>query len=259
MPKSVNPVYLVGAGPGDPELITVKARRLIESADVLVYDLLVSDEILKLASPDAMRIFAGKAARNHHMPQDEINHLLVTLAGQHDVVVRLKGGDPFVFGRGSEEALYLAAHDIPFEIVPGVTAASGCAAYAGIPLTHRGISRSVQLMTGHSMLGRSVDEDINWESLSDPETTLVIYMGLINAPLIARRLIEGGRPEATPVAVIQDGTTPRQRTVLTTLKALPEDVNKAKIRSPALFIVGEVTSLSKKLAWFDATDSQVLT
>ncbi len=255
MPKPVNPVYLVGAGPGDPELITVKAKRLIESADVLVYDLLVSEEILKLAGPDAMRIFAGKAARNHHMPQQEINHLLACLAGQHEVVVRLKGGDPFVFGRGSEEALYLAAHDIPFEIVPGVTAASGCAAYAGIPLTHRGLSRSVQLMTGHSMLGRSVDEDINWESLSDPETTLVIYMGLTNSPLIARRLIEGGRPDTTPVAVIQDGTTNKQRLVLTTLAQLPEDVSKAKIRSPALFIIGEVAALSQKLAWFKAGKS----
>ncbi len=251
MIKSANPVYLVGAGPGDPELITVKAQRLIKSADVIVYDLLVADEILKLARPGTMRVFAGKAARNHHMPQQEINHLLACLADQYEVVVRLKGGDPFVFGRGSEEALYLAAHDIPFQIVPGVTAASGCAAYAGIPLTHRGISRSVQLMTGHSMLGRSVDEDINWQSLSDPETTLVIYMGLTNAPLIAKRLTEGGRPQNTPVAIIQEGTTPRQRTLLSTLKKLPEDLACAQIISPALFIIGDVAKLSKQLSWFN--------
>lgn len=250
MPKSANPVYLVGAGPGDPELLTMKAHRLLQKADVIVYDLLVSDEILNLANPDAMRIFAGKAARNHHMPQEDINKLLVQLAGQHQCVVRLKGGDPFIFGRGSEEALFLASHQIPFQIVPGITAAGGCSAYAGIPLTHRNLSRAVQFITGHSMHGKSIDEDVNWESLSDPDTTLVIYMGLINAETISKRLISGGRPKDTPVAVIQSGSTASQRILLTTLTKLKADVDKSDIKSPALMIMGEVVGLTHQLNWF---------
>lgn len=245
-----HPVYLVGAGPGDPKLLTVRALELIKQADVIVYDRLVSDEILSLAGPDIMKIFAGKAARNHYMPQEEINHLLACLAGQHEFVVRLKGGDPFVFGRGSEEALYLAAHDIPFEVIPGITAAGGCAAYAGIPLTHRGLSRSVQFVTGHSMQGRSIDEDMNWEQMSDPEQTLVIYMGLTNAGLIAKRLMQAGRPAKTPAAIIQSGTTPDQRQLLSTLGTLADDLEKAEISSPALFVIGEVASLAEKLAWY---------
>lgn len=250
MPKSSNPVYLVGAGPGDPDLLTMKAHRLLQKADVIVYDLLVSDEILNLANPEAMRIFAGKAARNHHMPQEDINKLLVQLAGQHDCVVRLKGGDPFIFGRGSEEALHLASHNIGFEIVPGITAAGGCSAYAGIPLTHRNLSRAVQFMTGHSMRGKSIDEDVNWQSLSDPDTTLVIYMGLINAEVISNRLMAAGRPEDTPVAVIQSGSTPKQRILLTTLVKLKSDVEKSDIKSPALMIMGEVVGLTQRLNWY---------
>lgn len=250
MPKSSNPVYLVGAGPGDPDLLTMKAHRLLQKADVIVYDLLVSDEILDLANPEAMRIFAGKAARNHHMPQEDINKLLVQLADQHDCVVRLKGGDPFIFGRGSEEALHLASHNIGFEIVPGITAAGGCSAYAGIPLTHRNLSRAVQFMTGHSMRGKSIDEDVNWQSLSDPDTTLVIYMGLINAEVISNRLMAAGRPEDTPVAVIQSGSTPKQRILLTTLVKLKSDVEKSDIKSPALMIMGEVVGLTQQLNWY---------
>ncbi|PLX35289.1 MAG: uroporphyrinogen-III C-methyltransferase [Hyphomicrobiales bacterium] len=250
MTKSANPVYLIGAGPGDPDLLTMKAYRLLQQADVIVYDLLVSDEILALTNPDAMRIFAGKAARNHHMLQEDINKLLVQLAGQHERVVRLKGGDPFIFGRGSEEALYLAAHDIAFEIVPGITAAGGCSAYAGIPLTHRNLSRAVQFITGHSMRGKSIDDDLNWETLSDPGTTLVIYMGLINAETISKRLIAAGRPENTPVAVIQSGTTSAQRVLLTQLDRLKEDVDNSDISSPALMIMGEVVGLTHKLKWF---------
>ena len=250
MPKSSNPVYLVGAGPGDPDLLTMKAHRLLQKADVIVYDLLVSDEILDLANPEAMRIFACKAARNHHMPQEDINKLLVQLADQHDCVVRLKGGDPFIFGRGSEEALHLASHNIGFEIVPGITAAGGCSAYAGIPLTHRNLSRAVQFMTGHSMRGKSIDEDVNWQSLSDPDTTLVIYMGLINAEVISNRLMAAGRPEDTPVAVIQSGSTPKQRILLTTLVKLKSDVEKSDIKSPALMIMGEVVGLTQQLNWY---------
>ncbi len=250
MSSKNHPVYLIGSGPGDPELLTVKAHRLLQQADVVVYDRLVSDEILEIAPGSAMRIFAGKAARNHHMPQQEINDLLVYLAGEYKAVVRLKGGDPFVFGRGSEEALYLAEHGKSFEIVPGITAAGGCSAYAGIPLTHRGLSRSVQFVTGHSMQGRSVDEDLNWKSLSDPCTTLVIFMGLTNAALIARRLIEAGRPADNPVAIIERGTTPQQVVIRSTLAGLPDAIRANDIGSPALFLIGDVVSLADKLNWY---------
>ena len=248
--KNNNPVYLVGAGPGDPELLTVKAARLIGEAEVVVYDRLVTPEILALVPTGTTRIFAGKAARDHFMGQDEINGLLVSLQQSGRRVVRLKGGDPFVFGRGSEEAEHLAKAGIPFEVVPGITAAGGCAVYAGIPLTHRGLSRSVRFVTGHSQDGRDIDEDLNWQSLADPATTLVIYMGLTNARRISGRLIAAGLPATTPAAAIHKGTTPEQRTILTTLKDLPDCIEHAELSAPTLIIIGEVVRMADCLSWF---------
>ena len=248
-------VYIVGAGPGDPDLLTVKAQRLIMDAETVVYDLLVSKEILNLIPAGAARIFAGKAARNHHMKQDEINDLLVSLYRSGRKVVRLKGGDPFIFGRGSEEALYLAKHNIPFEVVPGITASAGCAAYAGIPLTHRDLASGVRFITGHRRDGKALD--LNWKSLADPETTLVVYMGLTNVREISRELITAGLPAGTPAGAIHRGTTDQQHTVITTLADLPDCVEREDIKAPALLVIGKVVKLSENLSWFgdhDATD-----
>ena len=243
-------VHLVGAGPGDPGLLTVRARELLGLADIVVYDRLVSPEVLALVRPGASRIFAGKAARSHFVQQEEINQLLVRLARGGKRVVRLKGGDPFVFGRGSEEALELARNRIAFEVVPGVNAATGCAARAGIPLTHRGLARAVTFVTGHAQEGHEVD--LNWKALADAKTTLVIYMGLTNAALISRELIKAGLAPSTPVAAIEKGTTPEQRTVLTTLADLPECVVREQLQPPTLFVVGEVVELAKELNWTSA-------
>ncbi|TCS60331.1 uroporphyrinogen-III C-methyltransferase [Varunaivibrio sulfuroxidans] len=240
-------VYIVGAGPGDPELMTVKAVRVLKSCDVVVYDRLVSDDILEMVPAGATRIFAGKAARNHHMPQDEINDLLVNLAQSGHTVVRLKGGDPFIFGRGSEEATRLAENDVPFEIVPGITASAGCGAYAGIPLTHRGLSTGVRFVTGHCRDGQHLD--LNWKSLADPNTTLVIYMGLINVQKISDELVKAGLPATTPAAGIEKGTTADQRTIITTLGELPQCVDRAKLRAPSLLIIGRVVDLADILTW----------
>lgn len=240
-------VYIVGAGPGDPELLTVKAARLLKETDVLVYDRLVSEEILAMVPSGATRIFAGKAARNHHMPQDEINELLVSLAKSGQVVVRLKGGDPFIFGRGSEEAIVLAKNGVPFEIVPGITASAGCGSYAGIPLTHRGMATGVRFVTGHCRDGTHLD--LNWQSLADPDTTLVIYMGLINVEKIRDELIKAGLPSGTPAGAIERGTTDKQRTILTNLKDLPTSVKQAKLKAPSLLIIGRVVELAKELSW----------
>ncbi len=240
-------VHLVGAGPGDPGLLTVRAKEILADADIVVYDRLVSPEVLALARPGASRIFAGKAARTHFVQQDEINQLLVRLARGGKRVVRLKGGDPFVFGRGSEEALELARNNIAFEVVPGVSAATGCATRAGIPLTHRGLARAVTFVTGHAQDGHDVD--LNWQALADSKTTLVVYMGLTNAALIARELIRAGLAPSTPAAAIEKGTTPEQRTVLTTLADLPECVVREQFRPPTLFVIGEVAALAKDLNW----------
>ena len=247
MSDTLHPVFIVGAGPGDPDLLTRKAERALRQADVVVYDRLVSDEILDLLPAGATRIFAGKAARDHHMPQEEINALLVTLAQDGKKVVRLKGGDPFVFGRGSEEAEELAKNDVPFEVVHGVTASMGCTSYAGIPLTHRGLATGVKIVTGHRKEGQ--DLDLHWASLADPASTLVIYMGLTNVDLITEKLIEHGLPADTPAAAIQNGTTPKQRTVLTTLSNLPACVRKAKLKAPTLLVIGQVVRLAKDLNW----------
>ena len=240
-------VFIVGAGPGDPELLTLKAARVLKEAEVVVYDRLVSDEILDMVPTGTTRIFAGKAARNHHMPQDEINELLVTLAKGGRTVVRLKGGDPFIFGRGSEEALHLAKNEVPFEIIPGITASAGCGSYAGIPLTHRGMATGVRFVTGHCREGKHLD--LNWQSLADPNTTLVIYMGLINVAKIRDELINAGLPANTPAGAIERGTTREQRTLLTTLEELPDCIEKADLQAPSLLIIGKVVELAQELGW----------
>lgn len=250
MNEHLHPVAIVGAGPGDPDLLTVKALRLIQAAEVVVFDRLVSSAILGLIPSGTGRIFAGKQARHHHMPQEETNALLVRLARSGRKVVRLKGGDPFTFGRGGEEALYLAENGVPFEIVPGITSSSACAAYAGIPLTHRGLSWSVRFITGHSRDDGPLELD--WKGLADPETTLVVYMGVINVRLIAASLIEAGLPATTPAAAVNRGTLPDQRTLITTLGALPEAIDRAALSGPTLLVIGKVVSLVDRLAWFEA-------
>ncbi|NQV45871.1 MAG: uroporphyrinogen-III C-methyltransferase [Rhodospirillales bacterium] len=246
-------VYLVGAGPGDPDLLTIKALRLIEQADVIVYDRLVSAPILDLIPAGTKRIFAGKAARDHYMPQDDINALLVTLAKAGHVVVRLKGGDPFVFGRGGEEAVHLAQNEIPFEVVPGITSSAGCAAYAGIPLTHRDHAHSVRFVTGHTHEGD--EPELNWSSMADPDTTLVVYMGVTNARIIAERLIEAGLDSDTPAAAINMGTRPEQRVIRTILSKLPDEIHAAELSGATLLVIGGVVQLAEIIDWFTPSDA----
>ena len=238
-------VHLVGAGPGNPDLLTVKAERLLRQADIVVYDRLVSEDILDLLPAGATRIFAGKARGHHHMKQDEINALLARVAAPGRVVVRLKGGDPFVFGRGSEEAEYLISRGIAVEVVPGITSASGCSAAAGIPLTHRGFATGVRFVTGHCR--EDHDLNLNWQSLADPDTTLVVYMGLANVAQIATRLIDAGMPPDLPSAMVSKGTTPQQQVVITTLDKLPVKAREAEIATPVLFIIGHVAALAHTL------------
>jgi len=243
-----NPVYIVGAGPGDPELLTVKARRLIDEAEVIVYDRLVSDDILALIPSGTSRIFAGKVARDHFMPQPDINALLVKLARSGRTVVRLKGGDPFVFGRGGEEAEELARHGIPFDVVPGITSASGCSSYAGIPLTHRGLSHGLRFVTGHTQEGGA--PDLNWASLADPDTTLVVYMGRTNAKMVSEQLIAHGLPADTPAAAIVNGTRHDQQLMVTTLDRLSDRVDTLGKAAPTLLVIGRVVSMANVLSWF---------
>lgn len=238
-------VVLVGAGPGDPDLLTIRALRYIEQADVVVHDRLVSEEILALIPATAEKIFVGKAPGHHILKQNEINELLVKVAGQYDRVVRLKGGDPFVFGRGSEEAEYLIKHGISYDVVPGITAAAGCGAAARIPLTHRGLARSVRFITGHHKEGQGLD--IDWKSLADPEMTVVIYMGLKNLENIVECMIEAGRDAHTPAAIIENGATPKQRIAYTTLAGLPERRLQGDFKPPSLLIVGHVIEIAKYL------------
>jgi uroporphyrin-III C-methyltransferase len=246
-------VYLVGAGPGDPDLLTLKAHRLLQEADVVVYDRLVSPPILDLIPAGASRIFVGKAAGNHHMSQSDINELLVNLARRSRKVVRLKGGDPLIFGRGSEEALALARMGVRFEIVPGITAASACTTYAGIPLTHRGVANSVRFLAGHCRADQALELD--WNRLADPDTTLVIYMGLANLPDIQRQLIAAGLDPDTPAALIENGSTPQQRRVLTQLARMEATVREAQVVAPALIVIGWVVALTGEMDWYEtATD-----
>jgi len=240
-------VYLVGAGPGNPDLLTLRAAKLLAAADVVVYDRLVGADVLALARPAARRIYVGKASGHHSLPQDEINALLVRLAADGGRIVRLKGGDPFVFGRGGEEALTLVAHGIPFEVVPGVTAAAGVAAYAGIPLTHRDHAHAVTLVAGHLKDGTMA---LDWPALARPGQTVVVYMGLAGLPLLCRELVAHGLPAATPAAIVESATTPRQRIVTGTLADLPALAAAAQLEPPTLIIVGDVVRLADKLSWF---------
>jgi len=234
-------VYLVGAGPGDPDLLTLKARRLLDKADVVVYDRLVSAEIMALVPKGTARINVGKQPKCHPVPQEEINALLVSLARDGRRIVRLKGGDPYLFGRGSEEAAHLHSRGVHYEVVPGVTSASGCAASAGLPLTHRGLASSVRFVTGHCR--GDVDLDLDWKGLADPDTTLVVYMGMANLPQIAVRLIANGLPSNTPVAAISNGTRPNQRRIISTLGDIPGVAAEADFDGPVLFVIGRVVEL----------------
>jgi uroporphyrin-III C-methyltransferase/precorrin-2 dehydrogenase/sirohydrochlorin ferrochelatase len=241
-------VYLVGAGPGDPDLLTLRAVKLMRRADVALYDSLISPDVLALLPARTERIYVGKQRANHTMRQEAINDLLVehALAGKR--VLRLKGGDPFVFGRGGEEIDTLSARGIPFEVVPGITAALGAAAYAGIPLTHRDHAQSCVFVTGHLKDG---SVDLDWPALARPRQTIVVYMGLLSLPAICRKLIRHGLARDTGAAVVQQGTTQTQRVVTGTLGTLPARVAKAKLHAPTLIIVGNVVRLREKLNWFE--------
>jgi uroporphyrin-III C-methyltransferase/precorrin-2 dehydrogenase/sirohydrochlorin ferrochelatase len=241
-------VALVGAGPGDPDLLTVKAVRLIQHADAIVHDRLVAPSILALA-PRALHIYVGKARGRHALPQDAINALLVQLARQGKCVVRLKGGDPFIFGRGGEEVEVLAEHGIPFEVVPGISAANGVAAYAGIPLTHRDHAQTCVFITGHLKDGTM---DLDWPALARPRQTLVVYMGLQALPTLCSELECHGLAATTPAAVIQQGTTENQRVVTGTISTLAAKAATAKLESPTLIIVGGVVSVREKLCGYEA-------
>lgn len=241
-------VWLIGAGPGDPDLLTFRALRLMQQADVVLYDRLVSEPILNLTRRDADRIYVGKKRSKHAVPQNEINQLLVDLAQQGKSVVRLKGGDPFIFGRGGEEIELLAESGIPFQIVPGITAASGCATYAGIPLTHRDHAQSCVFVTGHLKNGTV---DLNWPSLATPNQTVVIYMGLVGLPVICEQLIAHGVMPSMPIALVEQGTTHRQRVFTATLESMADEIKDQNIHAPTLIIIGSVVSLHKSLRWYN--------
>lgn len=247
-------VYLVGGGPGDPDLLTFRALRLMQQCDVCVYDKLVSPEVMELVRRDAELIYVGKARDQHTLPQEEINLLLAKLALQGKRVLRLKGGDPFIFGRGGEEIETLMEHGVPFQVVPGITAANGVSSYAGIPLTHRDYSQSCLFITGHLKDGTV---DLDWTAMARPKQTVVIYMGLIGLAEICKQLIAHGVSPDMPAAVVQQGTTIRQRVVTATVLDLAEKVAEAKIKAPCLTIIGEVVKLREKLAWFEPNRAQV--
>ncbi len=240
-------VYLVGAGPGDPDLLTFRALRLMQKADVVVYDNLVSKTIVDMTRRDAQRIFVGKKRADHTMRQEEINELLVRLAKEGKRVVRLKGGDPFIFGRGGEEIETLASEGIPFQVVPGITAASGVASYAGIPLTHRDHAQSCLFVTGHLKDGTM---NLDWEALARPRQTVVVYMGLHGLDILCAELVKHGMPDTTPIAIVQQGTTLNQRVIIGTLATLPGIAEREKPQAPTLIIVGGVVTLHDKLTWF---------
>lgn len=250
MGRSNGLVYLVGAGPGDPELMTLKGLRCLRAAEVIVYDRLVSPTLLEEAPPEAERVFVGKVSGCHTLAQEEINALLIAHALKGRVVVRLKGGDPFLFGRGGEEAAALAEAGISYEIVPGVTSAIAAPAYAGIPITHRNYAAQVTIVTGHESTADRPASSINWEALAKLEGTLVILMGLANLANIASRLIAYGMSPMTPAAVIEQGTLPAQRVVTGALEDIATRACAEGIRSPAIIVIGPVAALHESLAWF---------
>ena len=241
-------VYLVGAGPGDPELLTLKALRLMQQADVVIYDRLVSPAIMDLCRRDAEKIYVGKARSNHAVPQESINALLVKYAQEGKRVCRLKGGDPFIFGRGGEEIQELFAAGVAFQVVPGITAASGCSAYAGIPLTHRDYAQSVRFLTGHLKEG---SPELPWRELVYQNQTLVLYMGLVGLEKICEKLIAHGQRPDMPVALVSKGTTPEQKVVVGTLADIASKVSEYQIQAPTLTIIGDVVSLREQLQWLD--------
>ena len=240
-------VYLLGAGPGDPDLMTFKAQRLLQSADVVLYDRLVAPGIVEMARRDAQRVYVGKARSDHTVPQQQINQMLLDLAQQGKRVVRLKGGDPFIFGRGGEEIELLAQHGIPFQVIPGITAANAAACYSGIPLTHRDHAQSVRFVAGHLKDG-TVSH--TWQDFQSDTETLVFYMGLVGLPVICEQLQRHGRSADTPIALVERASTPEQRVITGTLATMVATVEREKPRAPTLIIVGNVVRLHETLAWF---------
>lgn len=251
--KNQGEVFLVGGGPGDPDLLTFRALRLMQQCDVCVYDKLVSPEVMELVRRDAELIYVGKSRDQHTMPQEEINELLARLALQGKRVLRLKGGDPFIFGRGGEEIETLMEHGVPFQVVPGITAANGVSSYAGIPLTHRDYAQACLFITGHlkANINKELVLDLDWVAMSRPRQTVVIYMGLVGLKEICEKLIDHGVASTMPVAVVQQGTTQRQKVVTATLADLAQKVEAAGMKPPCLTIIGEVVQLREKLNWFN--------
>ncbi len=245
--EAIGEVYLVGAGPGDPDLLTLRALRLMHKADVVLYDRLVSQEIMNKLRPDAEKIHVGKASSNHPVEQETINEMLVRLARSGKRVLRFKGGDPFIFGRGGEEIESLSKANIPFQIVPGITAASGCASYAGIPLTHRDHAQSVRFLTGHL---KDNTLNLDWANLIQEQETLVFYMGLLGIKTICEQLIDHGMDAEMPIAVVQQGTTKTQRVVTADLKTMPAVVDTEKLKAPTIIIIGRVVGLRNSLDWY---------
>ena len=247
--KSEGEVYLVGAGPGDPDLLTFRALRLMQQADIVLYDRLVHPSIIDLVRRDAQKIYVGKEKDNHSVRQEEINKLLVKYANEGNRVLRLKGGDPFIFGRGGEEIDTLVDENISFQVVPGITSASGCSAYSGIPLTHRDHAQSCIFVTGHQKDG---ELNLNWEKLIQPNQTIVFYMGLVSIDIICSKLIKHGLESKTPCAIVQQGTTPNQKVFVSNLGEMPQLAKKEKPIAPTIFIIGYVVNLREKLNWFNS-------
>lgn len=238
-------VYLVGAGPGDPELLTLKAARILQEAEAVVYDKLISDEILAHVPDAAEKVYVGKSKSHHTLKQEDINTLLVELSKKYKKVVRLKGGDPFIFGRGGEEVEELAKHNVAFEVIPGITAAAACGAALNIPLTHRDFVSGVHFFTGHGC--RDLEPKLDWKVLAAEDKTLCVYMGLTNSKIICERLVEYGMNPKTRAAIVENGTLPNQRNIFCNLDELPEQLENSGFKSPALIIIGKVVAFAESL------------